>query len=177
VEISLLPLDLARWDQAPGGDLFVVPVGSDVRPLRGAAGLLDWRLNGRLSACLRDERFTGEPAERLLLPTKRIPWRAVLALGVGAARDFDEARFRSVLDQAFAVIRGLGLSTMAAALPGRETGRLEPDRAANLLRESAQDRPHVAALTLLDTPAALKVMGEVLGLNTAARALAKTIAR
>jgi hypothetical protein len=177
VEVYLLPLDLARWDQAPGGDLFVVPIWNDVRPLRGAAGLLDWRLNGRLSECLREERFTGEPAERLLLPTKRIPWRAVLALGLGSARDFDEDRFRAVLDTAFAVIRGLGLATMAAALPGRETDRLAPDRAAELFRESAQDRPHVAALTLLDTPAALKVMGEVLGLNTAARAAAKTAAR
>jgi hypothetical protein len=177
VEISLLPLDLARWDQAPGGDLFVVPIWSDVRPLRGAAGLLDWRLNGRLSDCMREERFTGEAAERLLLPTRRIRWQAVLALGLGSARDFDDDRFRTVLDHAFAVIRGLGLSTMAAALPGRETGRLEPERAATLFRESAQDRPHVAGLTLLDTPAALKVMGEVLGLNTAARAAAKTVAR
>jgi hypothetical protein len=172
VEVYLLPLDLPRWDQAPGGDLFVVPVWSDVRPLRGAAGLLDWRLNGRLSQCLRDERFTGEPAERLLLPTRRIPWRAILALGLGSARDFDDDRFRGALDTAFTVMRGLGLSTMATALPGRETGRIDPERAATLFREAAHNRDHVSALTLLDTSPALKIMGEVLGLTTAARARA-----
>jgi hypothetical protein len=171
VELSLLPLDLARWDQAPGGDLFVVPIWSDVRPLRGAAGLLDWRLNGRLSDCLREERFAGERAERLLLPTKRIPWRAVLALGLGATRDFDEARFRDTLDCAFTVMRGLGVSTMAAALPGRESDRIQPERAVTLFREAAQDRHHVSALTLLDTAPALKIMGELLGLTTAARVL------
>jgi hypothetical protein len=45
---SFLPVDLLRWDRGPGGDALVVPVWSDVRPLRGAAGLLDWRLCGRL---------------------------------------------------------------------------------------------------------------------------------
>jgi hypothetical protein len=177
VEISLLPLDLARWDQAPGGDLFVVPIWTDVRPLRGAAGLLDWRLNGRLSECLRDERFAGERGERLLWPTKRIPWRAVLAIGLGATRDFDEERFRDTLDTTFTVMQGLGLSTLAAALPGRETNRLGPERAATLFRESAQDRNHIAALTLLDTAPALKVIGEILGLSTAARAVVRTAAR
>jgi leucyl aminopeptidase len=177
VEIYLLPLDLARWDQAPGGDLFVVPIWTDVRPLRGAAGLLDWRLNGRLSDCLREERFAGERGDRLLWPTQRLPWRGVLALGLGATRDFDEDRFRDALDTTFAVMRGLGLSTLACALPGRETNRLGPERAATLFRECAQDRNHIAALTLLDTAPALKMMGELLGLTTASRALAKTAAR
>jgi hypothetical protein len=94
---------------------------------------------------------------------------------VGAARDFADDRFRTVLDHAFAVSRGLGFATLATALPGRELGRLEPERAAALLRESTQDRPHVAALTVLDTPAALKVMGEALGLGAAARAAARTL--
>lgn len=172
MEIYTLPLELARWDQAPGGDLFVVPIWTDMRPLRGAAGLVDWRLNGQLSNCLRDERFGGEHRERLLLPTRRLPWRAILALGVGATRDFDDDRFRDVLDGAFTVVRGLGLRTMAAALPGRETDRLTPERAAALFREVSHGRDHVSALTLLDTTAALKVMGEVLGLTTAARARA-----
>lgn len=167
-----MPLDLPRWDQAPGGDLFVVPVWTDVRPMRGAAGLVDWRLNGRLSEELRNERFVGDRGDRLLLPTRRLPWRAILALGLGATRDFDDDRFRDALDAAFAVMRGLRLSTMAAGLPGREIGRLDPERAATLFRLAAQDRDHVRALTLIDTPPALKIIGEVLGLTTAARARA-----
>jgi hypothetical protein len=176
VEVYLLPLDLPRWDQAPGGDLFMVPVWTDVRPLRGAAGLLDWRLNGRLSEALRAERFVGDRGDRLLLPTRRLPWRAILALGLGSTRDFDDDRFRDALDAAFAVMRGLGLATMAAALPGRETGKLDPERAATLLRAAAHERDHVSALTLVDTQPALKIMGELLGLTTAARARAAAAA-
>jgi hypothetical protein len=171
-----MPLDLARWDQSPGGDLFVIPVWSDVRPLRGAAGLVDWRLNGRLSACLREERFTGAHGERLLLPTRRLPWRAVLALGLGESRDFDEARFVGALETTFTVLQGLGLHTVATALPGRESGRIPPERAVGLFRKTVHAHhgvTAVTALTLIDQPAALKVMGELLGLTTAARAVVK----
>ena len=38
--LSVLPLDLARWDEA-GRDILVLPVFRDDRPLRGAAGLAD----------------------------------------------------------------------------------------------------------------------------------------
>ena len=57
--VAFLPIDLSRWDHGPGGDALVVPVWSDVRPLRGAAGLLDWRLCGRLSQMIREGRVSG----------------------------------------------------------------------------------------------------------------------
>ena len=46
--ISVLPLDLERWDEVPR-DCLVLSVFKDDRPLRGAAGLADWRMCGRLS--------------------------------------------------------------------------------------------------------------------------------
>jgi hypothetical protein len=167
VELALLPVDLARWDQADGGDLFVVPVWSDVRPLRGAAGLLDWRLNGRLSVYLRQQRFRGAFLEKLLWPTRRIPWRAVLAVGVGTLAAFDEGCFRASLAVAFQALRGLGLHHMAVAPPGREMGRIEPDRAVTLMRELAAEHENLSSLTVLDTPAAIKVMTERLGISAA----------
>src|SRR3954452_5186392 len=142
MEITLLPLELARWDQAAGADLCLAPVFSDVRPLRGVAGLVDWRLNGHLSDRLREERFVGARGERLLLPSRRLPWKAVLALGLGSTRDFDDARFREALDTAFTVLRGMGHSTLAAGLPGRDTGKVDPERAATLLRQAAHERDH-----------------------------------
>lgn len=179
MELSVLPLDLARWDQSPSGDLCMVPIWSDVRPLRGAAGLLDWRLNGHLSERLREERFTGARGERLLLPTRRLPWRAVLALGLGGTRDFDDQRFRDTMETAFTVMKGLGVSTVAVALPGRDNGKVDPERAVALFRETAQERHHVTTLTLVDTAAALKIISELLGLSRTAaraRAAAKTTA-
>ena len=47
MSLSVLPLDLARWDES-ARDCLVLPVFKDDRPLRGAAGLADWRLCGRL---------------------------------------------------------------------------------------------------------------------------------
>jgi hypothetical protein len=185
LEVALLPLDLARWDQAAGGDLFAVPVPTDVRPLRGAAGLLDWRLNGRLSSCLREERFQGTCGEKLLIPTSRIPWRAVLAVGVGPAGEVDDERCRTALAVVLATARGLGQTRLALALPGREGGRLPLERAVILLAETlaaaardgagAAERAGaggVTALTLVDTAAALKPLGEKLGLSAGPRALA-----
>jgi hypothetical protein len=76
-QIAFLPVDLGRWDRCPGGDALVVPLWTDVRPLRGAAGLLDWRLNGRLSQLLREGRVEGATGEKLLFVTSRVPWRRV----------------------------------------------------------------------------------------------------
>jgi hypothetical protein len=168
VDIALLPLDLPRWDQAPGGDLFVVFVATDVRPLRGAPGLLDWRLNGKLSACLRDERFLGARGEKLLLPTQRIPWQAVLAVGVGPGAAFDEAGFREALTTVARAARGLAQRRLAIALPGRELGKIETDRAVTLLQDLFSGG-EVTALTLVDTAAALKTIGDRLGLPGPAR--------
>jgi hypothetical protein len=175
LELSVLPLDLARWDQSAGGDLFVAPIFSDVRPLRGAAGLVDWRLNGHLSERLREQRFTGARGERLLLPTRRLPWRGVLALGLGPTHEFDDDRFRDAMETAFTVMKGLGLSTAATSLPGRDSGKLEPERAVALFRETMRERDHVASLTLMDSAAALKIISELLGLSTAARARAAAV--
>jgi hypothetical protein len=63
------------------------------------------------------------------------------------------------------VLRGLGLHRMAVAPPGRELGRIEPDRAVTLMREVAAEHDNLSTLTVLDTPAALKVMSERLGIS------------
>ena len=172
MELSVLPLDLARWDQAPGGDLFAVPICSDVRPLRGAAGLLDWRLNGQLSSCLREHRFHGSSGEKLLLPTRRVPWSAVLAVGIGDSSALDDDAVRSAVSIILATARGLGQRRLALALPGRELGRppAELDRiVALLLGELLAHGNDLAALTVVDTVAALKMVVRLLGISGTAR--------
>src|SRR4051812_49485004 len=70
--LSVLPLDLARWDEA-ARDCLVLPVFKDDRPLRGAAGLVDWRLCGRLSRLVKSNRATAGAGENLMLPAGRGP--------------------------------------------------------------------------------------------------------
>ena len=109
MQVSLLPIELSRWDQASPGDAICVPVWSDVRPLRGAAGLLDWRMCGRLSAMLAAGKVLGVEGEQTLFPSAhRLPWRLVLALGVGPRSDFSDKRLQATVRRALKAVSGLG---------------------------------------------------------------------
>ena len=90
--LSVLPLDLVRWDEAaratPGRttvrECLVLAVFEDDRPLRGAAGLADWRLCGRLSKLLKANRATGKAGETMLLPPgHRLPFDSLSELRAG----------------------------------------------------------------------------------------------
>jgi len=62
VDIRFLPPELRRLDDA-NVELCVCPIWSDERPVRGFAGLIDWRLGGRLSGLLKSGFVTGELGE------------------------------------------------------------------------------------------------------------------
>ena len=84
MKLSLLPLDLARWDEAPH-DALLLPIFSDERPLRGAAGLADWRLCGRLTRLLKRSRLSGARGETLLLPPgRRLTFARIMLFGAFA---------------------------------------------------------------------------------------------
>jgi hypothetical protein len=175
VLVALLPIELSRWDQAPPADALCVPVWTDVRPLRGAAGLLDWRMCGRLSAMLASGKVTGRQGEQTLFPTThRLPWRLVLALGGGPRRDFSDTRFASSVRQALNALRGLGARKLALALPGRDgerattgpTAALTSRRALDLLLETVDATPDIIdELTVIAPTAVQKELGEVLRLR------------
>jgi len=163
--ITFLPIDLSRWDHGPAGDALVVPVWSDVRPLRGAAGLLDWRLCGRLSQMIREGRVSGALHEKLLLVTNRIPWRRVLAIGIGVSTAFDEDAFRSTIDCSLQALRGIGASSVAMALPGRDVDLIRPDRAvrhfmAALAQSEETGGAWLERLTIIDVPSVSKTLSD-----------------
>jgi hypothetical protein len=165
-QITYLPIDLGRWDRSPGGDVLVVPLWTDVRPLHGVAGLLDWRLNGRLSQMLREEKLQGELGEKMLFFTERVPWKRILAVGLGATGDFNEKAFRTGIRSAFDSFGGLGIKLVAMALPGRDMDRITPERAIGtlftLMGGHGEQTPPAAieALTIIDVPPAIKAMTE-----------------
>src|SRR4051812_45878205 len=97
--IAFLAPELARWDalaDQPGGapELLALPFFSDERPLRGAAGLADWRLCGRLSRLAQLGRIDGAVGESTLLPGMRLPFARLVLYGVGDSDQFDETRFK-----------------------------------------------------------------------------------
>jgi len=163
--IAFLPVDLSRWDHGPGGDALVVPVWSDVRPLRGAVGLLDWRLCGRLSQMIRDGRVSGTAREKLLIVSNRVPWKRILVLGAGASTAFDEETFRSTMECCLQALRGLGASAVAVALPGRDIDLIRPDRAMAcfmdaLVQSEEPGGTWLNRLTVIDVPSASKAIGD-----------------
>lgn len=65
-------------------DSIVVGVFSDVRPLAGLLGMIDWRLCGRLSRLFEQGVITGAEGERVLLPTHgRVPAPRLFLYGWG----------------------------------------------------------------------------------------------
>ncbi|TMQ02703.1 MAG: peptidase M17 [Deltaproteobacteria bacterium] len=158
--LSVLPLDLARWDEA-ARDGLVLPVFKDDRPLRGAAGLADWRLCGRLSRLVKTHRATGEAGETLLLPPgRRLRFSRILWFGLGDSRGYSDERFRGDLARIAGVVRAAGVADWALQAPGRASGLIGARRAVEIMLEDAAlvDQP----VTLLEDPAGQKDIAELL---------------
>ncbi len=114
---------------------------------------------------IRDGRVSGSPCEKLLLVTSRIPWRRVLAVGVGLSTAFDEDAYRSTVACSLQALRGIGASRVAMALPGRDIDLIRPDRAVRYFLDALEqsEQPGGAwleRLTLIDVPSASKAIGD-----------------
>lgn len=105
----------------------------DVRPLRGQAGMVDWRLNGYLSDLILKNRFSGQVGEALLMPTQgRIPPKELMILGLGRQEqihDPEVPRFVSLILDKLLLKKGtsfcLSLSDLAKGMfEWRNTVRL-----------------------------------------------------
>src|SRR5437667_11101312 len=106
VALHFLPFELPRWDAlalpgrandaAPLPGALALGIFTDERPLRGAAGLCDWRLCGRLSRLLRADRLSGREDEVVLLPPARarLPFSRLMLFGMGEQHGFGERRYR-----------------------------------------------------------------------------------
>jgi len=158
--LSVLPLDLARWEETKR-DCLVLPVFKDDRPLRGAAGLADWRMCGRLSRLIKTNRASGDACETLLLPPgRRLPFARILWFGLGDAKGYSDERFRKDLTWILGVVSQANITDWAFQLPGRASGLIGARRAIEIMLEDQLlgDRP----VTLLEDPAGQKDIAEVL---------------
>jgi len=160
VALSVLPLDLTRWDES-ARDCLVLPVFKDDRPLRGAAGLADWRLCGKLSRLVKASRASADAGETLLLPPgRRLRFRRLLWFGLGDARGYSDDRFRKDLAWILDVVIKAGVTDWSLQMPGRASGQIGARRAIEILLEDPRfaDQP----LTLIEDPAGQKDIAELL---------------
>ena len=158
--LTVLPLDLARWDEARR-DCLVLPVFRDDRPLRGAAGLADWRLCGRLSRLLKARRATGDRGETIMMPPgRRLPFARLMWFGLGDAKGYTDDRFRADVARIVDVVGKAGVTDWALQAPGRASGLIGARRAVEILLE---DPGLVAqAITLIEDPAGQKDIADLL---------------
>lgn len=136
MDLHYLPPDLGRIDET-NAELIACAIWENEAPMRGLAGLLDWRMAGRLSTLLRSEFLRGEMGEVLCVPGRpRLPFDKLLVFGLGPRADFDEARFRAITRHLLQTLEGLRVTRAVVELPGRSDAAIPPDRAATVILES-----------------------------------------
>lgn len=161
MDVRFVPLDLARVDGLRY-EAVALPFFEDERPLRGAAGLCDWRLCGRLSRLLLGGRISGALGEVTLVPVRpRLPFDKLLLFGSGPRERFDVARFNAVTARIFEVVEGLRLRNLVLSLPGRNHNRVSPGDAIRWFLEAAGSNDRVEELIVLDDLEAQRVMQPV----------------
>lgn len=95
-------------------DAVAVGFFEDVRPLKGAAGALDWILCGSLSHLIIQEKISGALGEAALLTTKgKIPASKVFMIGLGRRSQMTPATLREASRIAATIIVGAGVNRAA----------------------------------------------------------------
>lgn len=99
-------------------DVLVVFTHADDRPPVGAAGLLDWRLNGALSRQIKVGWYGAAKGEALLVAARRRTRAArVLVMGLGPREGSDAARLREAAALALGKLAQMRVSRLAFGLP------------------------------------------------------------
>lgn len=81
---SSAPLDDVLLATGAPSSVVVCSIYEDQRPLKGAAGALDWRLRGFLSRFVKDGRISGEQDEVVYIPfIHHETMRHLLLVGLG----------------------------------------------------------------------------------------------
>src|SRR5690606_22304531 len=162
MSVQLLAAELARWDEIEGGAL-LLSFFSDERPLRGAAGLADWRLCGRLSGLVKRGKLSGTRGETLLLPPgRRLRFSCIVLFGLGRSSRFNEDTYREHVRWIREVAAKAKLQRYAVQPPGRATGLIGARRALELWLEEADKDHREAEVTIIDDHTGQKDMGELL---------------
>ncbi|MBX3229248.1 MAG: leucyl aminopeptidase [Labilithrix sp.] len=139
VDLRFVAPDLRRLDET-SAELIACGVYRDTRPLNGLAGLVDWRLAGRLSKLAKQGFLLGEVGEILAVPVRpRLPFDKLLVAGLGPRASFGDATFKKVLDRMITSVAGLHAKKAILELPGRGDGAITAERAADVLLDLIGD--------------------------------------
>ena len=160
MELRFAPLSLASLG-ALATEVLCLPVFHDERPPRGALGLVDWRLCGRLSELLVSDKLSGAFDDALLMPppARLLSAERLLLLGAGTRAEADLTRVRALLERLVGRLLALRVRTAAFALPHGSLPWLAPEQAIDLLLEvTSTSSARFDELVVVDTEAAQRAM-------------------
>ncbi|MBK8999302.1 MAG: leucyl aminopeptidase [Myxococcales bacterium] len=151
MDLRFVTRDLRRLDLA-ATEVLLGSLAEDERPPHGVAGLVDWRLAGRVSELLRSGYATGAVGEVLLIPGKpKLPFDKLVFFGCGPRAAFGEKTFRRVIENMLSTLEGLCVRSAVVELPGRHFEAIPPERAADILLEQAAARSEHDVWTLVES--------------------------
>lgn len=120
LQVAAAPLSLGALDRLDVGDLIAF-VAEDELPLRGLAGLVDWRLCGGLTRQVRAGILSGAAGEVLLTVSGgRLPVQRIFLFGVGRVASLERSRPGAWLPEALAAVARAGGRRVATELPAWE---------------------------------------------------------
>ncbi len=150
MELRFVSPNLPSLDELDA-EVLACTVWSDVRPVHGVAGLVDWRMAGGFSRLLSRRRITGDLGEVVLLPGKPyLSFDKVIAFGAGPRASFDDDAYRRVVATMLRAMTDLAARGMVVELPGRHDGLVPAEHAADVLLASAGTRRDQDTWTLVE---------------------------
>jgi len=133
----------------------VVGLFEDVRPLKGAAGALDWLLCGALSHLVMEQRIRGAQGEVALLTNSgKIPAPKIFLVGLGRRDGLSPDTVRAAGKTATKSLGGAGVTQAAVDL--FPAGEVPGEDSLQALREGLRDGAagHPLAVALIAPDAA-----------------------
>jgi len=158
--LSVLPLDLSRWDESVRDCLVFAgvprrsPVARRGRPRRLAP------VRTALAPAQSHARDADRGETMLLPPGRRLRFSRVMWFGLGDAKGYTEDRFRGASRGSPTFVAKAGVADWALQMPGRASGLIGARRAIEIVLEdrALTEQP----ITVLEDPAGQKDIAELL---------------
>jgi len=99
------------------GEVVVALFFEDDRPLRGAAALLDWRLNGRLTGLLLEQKTAGALGDTVICSNNgKLESAWALLVGGGSRQRLSRAIWERLVKRQFEICAQAGFNRLALCL-------------------------------------------------------------
>lgn len=122
------------------GKTFVIGCFQDVRPLRGAAGEIDWLFGGLLSQLFVQKKMSGARGDSALLATQgKIPLEKVLLIGLGKKDRYDLKAFEEMVIGVLGRLDQMGEPESVLELLGIEECGLPVSNAMDILVRGVEE--------------------------------------